>query len=245
MVLCPSYVPTNDITIFSSRVSIPRHQRPSTISELRFFSLSPYSRDLYTFAYGIWRKRNPQWDCGYMLGCFSFNLNFIPSIVQGLCGHDYFVEWGLLCDLDRSHNWGGLYDWGEFCRWMLARGSLPARTPSDPVKFPSEREPSPSPEDAGEAYRVKKTLQNLEMAKLLKPPDPSHTREQSDFCSSIAAVQRLSPLRLMSRRKIMVARMFLIRLSGFQKWCLGRIGPLTFQTLLGMTISLVKQIALR
>lgn len=33
------------------------------------------------------------------------------------------------------------------------------------------------------------------------PPDPSNTREQSDFCSSITAVQRLSPLRLMSRRQ--------------------------------------------
>jgi len=37
--------------------------------------------------------------------------------------------------------------------------------------------------------------------KLREGSNPSRTREQSDFCSSITAVQRLSPLRLMSRRK--------------------------------------------
>ena len=41
----------------------------------------------------------------------------------------------------------------------------------------------------------------LSPPRLPKPPDPSRTREQSDFCSSISAVQRLSPLSLMSRRK--------------------------------------------
>lgn len=45
------------------------------------------------------------------------------------------------------------------------------------------------------------SLNSLLPPRLPKPPDPLRTREQSDFCSSISAVQRLSPLRLMSRRR--------------------------------------------
>lgn len=45
------------------------------------------------------------------------------------------------------------------------------------------------------------SLNSLLPPRLPKPPDPLRPREQSDFCSSISAVQRLSPLRLMSRRR--------------------------------------------
>ena len=154
----------------------------------------------------------------------------------------------ILLDAD-DDDWTAPDDWAGDLKasdvWISPWSFPFVRTPFIPMTFPSEQEPSPSPEDAGEAYRIKKILQNLEMAKVLKPPDPSHTREQSDFCSSIAAVQRLSPLRLMSRRKLMVARIFLVRLSVLQQGCSAWIRPLTFQTLLGMMMFLVKQIALR
>ena len=74
--------------------------------------------------------------------------------------------------------------------------------------YPPETPPSllPSTADAPSSFnKSQETLQNLLPPKLPKPPDPSRTREQSDFCSSIAAVQRLSPLRLMSRRRITMA----------------------------------------
>ena len=87
-------------------------------------------------------------------------------------------------------------------------GCITPKTPSNPLDLLFERLSSPLQNAAGEIidfHESQKLLRDLLPPKLPKPPDPSHTREQSDFCSSITAVQRLSPLRLMSRRRAILA----------------------------------------
>lgn len=119
-----------------------------------------------------------------------------------------------------------------------------AQAPLNSVKFPFERLPPQSPEAAAAPTGLSRRLPDLLPPKLPEPPNPLHTREQSDFCSSIAAVQRLSPLTLMSRRKETIAWITMTSACVLRRWrldsMLGIIFSLhillTFQTLLGTNL---------
>lgn len=128
-----------------------------------------------------------------------------------------------------------------------------AQAPLNSVKFPFERLPPQSPEAAAAPTGLSRRLPDLLPPKLPEPPDPLHTREQSDFYSSIAAVQRLSSLTLMSRRKETIAWITMTSAFVLRRWRLDSILGiilslhilLTFQALLGTNLLLLRRVMFR